>query len=86
MKKYLIVIGGFIGFTLCFISGIYSGNDITLVIRNASIASVVSAILMKVFIKIVEFNMHVARMENMEKMKKDIEDKRTEKDLENNES
>ena len=48
-SKFLIVLGGFSGFTLAFFGGFFVGNDIPTVLRNASIACVVGAFLMKGF-------------------------------------
>lgn len=47
--KFLLVLGGISGFILAFIGGLFIGNDITIVLRNASIGCVIGALLMKGF-------------------------------------
>ncbi len=62
-SKYPLVLGGFLGFSLAFFVGYYAGNEILHVLKNAAIASVVGAFLMKIFHNVVIYNLKMAFME-----------------------
>lgn len=47
--KYFLLIGGFFGFFIVFASGILAGNDLSIVLRNATIGCVCGAMLMRGF-------------------------------------
>lgn len=47
--KYFLLIGGFCGFFFVFASGIAAGNDLSDVLRNATIGCMVGALLMRGF-------------------------------------
>ena len=47
--KYFLLIGGFFGFFIVFASGIMAGNDLSIVLRNATIGCVCGAMLMRGF-------------------------------------
>lgn len=45
--KLFLLIGGFSGFTTTFLSGLSAGNDLSLVICQASVGTIVGAFLFK---------------------------------------
>lgn len=47
--KYFLLIGGFGGFLMVFASGIAAGNDLSIVLRNATIGCLCGAILLRGF-------------------------------------
>ena len=47
--KYFLLIGGFCGFLVVFASGIAAGNDISYVLRNATIGCLCGALLLRGF-------------------------------------
>lgn len=47
--KFFLLIGGFFGFLIVFASGISAGNDLSIVLRNASIGCICGALLMRGF-------------------------------------
>jgi hypothetical protein len=51
--SFLLAGGGFLGFSIVFFSGVYSGRDIPMVLRDASIAMLGGAILMQIFLGVV---------------------------------
>lgn len=47
--KYFLLIGGFSGFLIVFASGVSAGNDISCVLRNATVGCLCGALLMRGF-------------------------------------
>ena len=47
--KFFLLLGGFFGFFVVFASGISAGNDLSNVVRNATIGCVCGALLMRGF-------------------------------------
>ena len=52
--KYSLILGGFFGFLLTFSVSYLTGGNITDALKDASIGCVVGAVLMKVFLFILE--------------------------------
>jgi len=48
MKNFLLI-GGFCGFLIIFVSGIAAGNDLSYTLRNATIGCLCGALLMRGF-------------------------------------
>ncbi len=47
--KYFLLLGGFCGFLVVFASGIAAGNDLSHVLRNATIGCLFGALLLRGF-------------------------------------
>ena len=47
MKQSLLLLGGFVGFAICFATGLAAGSDIGQVLFNASIGCMVGGIMFK---------------------------------------
>lgn len=54
-NKYPLILGGFIGFLVAIIGGWFVGNDMGIIIRNASLGAVVGLISVKGFLFMLEF-------------------------------
>ena len=51
--KYFMLIGGFIGFIVAMVAGIWSGNELWMVVFNSSIGCLTGAFLFRIFRKVV---------------------------------
>ncbi len=47
--KYFLLLGGFAGFLIVFVSGLAAGNEISHVLRNATIGCLCGALLLRGF-------------------------------------
>lgn len=47
--KFFLLLGGFFGFFIVFASGVSAGNDLSYVLRNATIGCMCGALLMRGF-------------------------------------
>lgn len=46
--KYFLLTGGFLGFVLVLVSGVYAGHSSVVVLRDACVASVVGGLLFRI--------------------------------------
>jgi hypothetical protein len=46
--KYFLLIGGFFGFIVVLVSGVYAGNSPVVVLRDACVASIVGGLLFRI--------------------------------------
>jgi hypothetical protein len=46
--KYFLLTGGFIGFLLVLVSGVYAGHSSVVVLRDACVASIVGGLLFRI--------------------------------------
>jgi hypothetical protein len=46
--KYFLLIGGFLGFVVVLVSGVYAGNSLVVVLRDACVASIVGGLLFRI--------------------------------------
>lgn len=63
--KFFFLLGGFLGFSLSFSSGLHAGNDFGVILQNASICCVIGAFLMKGLRVVMLRSMHSAAMERI---------------------
>lgn len=59
--KYFLLLGGFCGFLVVFASGAAAGNDLSSVLRNATIGCLCGALLMRGFRMLLEHQLRQVR-------------------------
>lgn len=67
-NKFYLVFGGFLGFVLALVGGLWIGNTFAIVLRNASIGCVVGALLGKGFEFVLAKNIAEAKREQLYKL------------------
>ena len=66
-SKFFIALGGFLGFTLTFASGILAGGHASDVLRDATIGCLICGLLVKMLMSVIHSNLQTAMQQRIRK-------------------
>lgn len=67
VKKYFLVLGGFLGFLLTLVIGLAVKNEMIVVLQNAVIGCVIGGFLAKILQCIIELHIEAIKKQNLSK-------------------